>query len=1060
MLYFDSNNGKLYKVTDHLGTKTEIGTIHDVTDDLGTRREIRNLEDYGIQCFSYTENGEITELILENGADMKTDVRQPKGIEKRDICARMEEFAAGVVRNLDGSSIEDIIPILKMACPSLTDEELEDIRIDAEGHIKLSDGIKNKLRASNYQGEIALEDIDFSDEERLMRNPIIHSMFIEALVRTLDALQVSTDVKINESLSVDELMEIVSKVIDGEKIDRNYFEKQLRGYFGEIYCTKTIIAGEVDGIKLRLQMPDASNEPGIDLIDPVTGMKIQVKTGKKKIVDKHLEENWEEEAEDYFFKSGNFGHKMIPVLTVTTVKTESYDGDSKVQSFGLESATITGLIERLLGYGIDPSSKILAQEHAKRSLTANIEATGVSVSGTSTISQIRQELEEQQARNNIAFLEETAVSDATTEVTEPVDTTVVQVEETIVSTEEESAADNNLSLTGTDDGSAILPENMGLVNKIMQSRFGNAFIAATVIAFREFKASLEPDFVNLHQTAAGRRGAQQVASLTNRYNITKQDSIKTKIVKSILGIIFKGASIVKHIAIDYRYIKASGIQEAISMFGNNTYMDEYGQIHIPPVLIVNDLKGLKNLNNTGIKVNGRYIYQVGQKGMLIYGAEGVNSEDISMAVNESQMIKDAIEQMIREKGYEGVSVEVDGVIQGEGEGVRFENGITIIGTDELQNKSADYIDGYVSSSIELKRSMGVMYSQKALISLESIDDTEKLRQALKQGRARKIISKAQYDQLQMPYEELMTMREAGIEIYVDSNEIDENLKKAGITGQIIRKDNQIFIHDYYTQEDVEVEEVGENNSLTDIENMLVNSQKLILIDIKVLANKFQKENILGAYKGLNTLIGNIKLKTGIGQLSETDIKSLGYNLDYNKLPQLTLSKPLQEYTKAEIEDMLTASILSMDTNTEIRIILKAIDKNDALKDLFTQIIKERILAKTALTQNYKEFGLRDKKLEILLGQMLFMQMDNKNKATIDLTYIDSDGTQKEVTGKENDLINKITQDTEKAMRKDEVAINSIIEIILVYGDSYKDKQMAKQLDVNDARNYRAMMAAA
>ena len=49
MLYFDSNNGKLYKVTDHLGTKTEIGTIHDVTDDLGTRREIRNLEDYGFR---------------------------------------------------------------------------------------------------------------------------------------------------------------------------------------------------------------------------------------------------------------------------------------------------------------------------------------------------------------------------------------------------------------------------------------------------------------------------------------------------------------------------------------------------------------------------------------------------------------------------------------------------------------------------------------------------------------------------------------------------------------------------------------------------------------------------------------------------------------------------------------------------------------------------------------------------------------------------------------------------------------------------------------------------
>ena len=56
---------------------------------------------------------------------------------------------------------------------------------------------------------------------------------------------------------------------------------------------------------------------------------------------------------------------------------------------------------------------------------------------------------------------------------------------------------------------------------------------------------------------------------------------------------------------------------------------------------------------------------------------------------------------------------------------------------------------------------------------------------------------------------------------------------------------------------------------------------------------------------------------------------------------------------------------------------------------------------------------------------------------------------------------KIKQDTEKAMRNnDRVAINSIIDIILTYGDSYKDKQLARQLDANDARNYRAMMAAA
>ena len=514
------------------------------------------------------------------------------------------------------------------------------------------------------------------------------------------------------------------------------------------------------------------------------------------------------------------------------------------------------------------------------------------------------------------------------------------------------------------------------------------------------------------------------------------------------------------------------------MFGKNTYMDEYGQIRIPPVLIVDDLTGLENLKNTGIKVNGRYIYQVGQKGILVYGAEGVDYQEISTVINESQMIKNAIEQMIREKGYEGVTVEVDGVTRGEGEGVSFDRGIMIIGNEELENKSAEYIDGYISSSIELKRTVGVMYSQKALISLESIDDTEKLKQALYQGRARKIISKDQYDQLKLTSEDIMELRKNGIEIYVDSNEIDMNLKAMGIVGQIVRRDGKIFIHDYYAQEkeqeEIEVEEIGEEDTLINIEDKLVNSPNPILIDIKVLAKKFQKENILGAYNGLNNLIGNIKLKTGIGQLNKSDIMSLIYNLDYNKLPLLSMldeSKSLQEYEGKDIEEFLNTAISSLDTNTEIKIILKAIEKNKNFNEKdyneFVQIIKERILAKTALTKNYKEFGLKDKKMEILLGEMLYKQLpfavedkDLSNYNNVDITYINERNERVDVQG-ENGLMEKIKQDTEKAMRdNDIVAINSIIDIILTYGDSYKDKQLARQLDANDARNYRAMMAAA
>ena len=121
--------------------------------------------------------------------------------------------------------------------------------------------------------------------------------------------------------------------------------------------------------------------------------------------------------------------------------------------------------------------------------------------------------------------------------------------------------------------------------------------------------------------------------------------------------------------------------------------------------------------------------------------------------------------------------------------------------------------------------------------------------------------------------------------------------------------------------------------------------------------------------------------------------------------------------------------------------------------------------------------MKDKRLEKLLGQLLFKQLDfnledkdPKEEKNFDFTYIDKDGQTRVVNGdkeksennKEEEYVfmRKIVQDTEKARRGDKVAINSIIDIILTYGDEYKEKQIARDMDKNDIRNYRAMMSAA
>ena len=97
--------------------------------------------------------------------------------------------------------------------------------------------------------------------------------------------------------------------------------------------------------------------------------------------------------------------------------------------------------------------------------------------------------------------------------------------------------------------------------------------------------------------------------------------------------------------------------------------------------------------------------------------------------------------------------------------------------------------------------------------------------------------------------------------------------------------------------------------------------------------------------------------------------------------------------------------------------------------------------------------------------MLLLQIDNKDKKKIDLMYKSKDDTEeREIKGSKEDIIGKIMAerkivDSEQGERR-EVAINSIIEIILTYGDDYKNKQVSLDKKEDLITGCRAMLAAA
>ena len=104
---------------------------------------------------------------------------------------------------------------------------------------------------------------------------------------------------------------------------------------------------------------------------------------------------------------------------------------------------------------------------------------------------------------------------------------------------------------------------------------------------------------------------------------------------------------------------------------------------------------------------------------------------------------------------------------------------------------------------------------------------------------------------------------------------------------------------------------------------------------------------------------------------------------------------------------------------------------------------------------YGHYGIKDKKLEQLLGRMLVRQIGNNDKKTTNL--------EETFKGNKEEIIKKILEEKQKleqgTQEEKEVAINTIIEIILVYAEE-NNKEVIRETKEEEIQRYRAMLCAA
>lgn len=529
-------------------------------------------------------------------------------------------------------------------------------------------------------------------------------------------------------------------------------------------------------------------------------------------------------------------------------------------------------------------------------------------------------------------------------------------------------------------------DNLSSVNVLTSMFFVFAFIFATLL--------LNPFFIN---------------------------SLKTHIL-SLFKITQKKISITYK---KYEYISISKDEDKCNIYISNN---------------INDFDK-KLLTNTGLKVNGQTIWQVKDDANLIFVANNVDFKDIAKTLNTSKILNNKIKKLLNLKQNQKIHIDLSAVIDNSLDDIYVDDGMILTNNDTN-----------ISGLYEIASSLAVTYSQKAIISLTNVAN-ENLYNSIINASVRKVITQEQFEYLKNLFEkenknivlELQKLRENGIEIYIVCEDLtmEKVYRNYGITGQIIN--GKLF--DYFTQEQIEIEEIDQSISIKDLENKIFYSQTPLLIDIHILQNLFKtSNNILDTYSMFDTLLGNIKLKFGFKNITEIDVKQFANNIKISSLPNIE---------KEQIDLMLSCNtdnfvtILNIEDGNIIATILNGTKISQENKEILLNIIKARILVKLKLQENNIE-AISDKKLEILLSKLLVMQHANNdstsllNEELIDLSPANA--------------IEKINKLYDKAIKEnDPVAINTIMEIIIYMQDTKVNKFDDRQISTFD---YKQMLAAA
>ncbi|MEA5000689.1 MAG: hypothetical protein VB017_02245 [Endomicrobiaceae bacterium] len=651
--------------------------------------------------------------------------------------------------------------------------------------------------------------------------------------------------------------------------------------------------------------------------------------------------------------------------------------------------------------------------------------------------------------------------------------------------------------TNSSPGS-ILPETFGAVNDlILKGEISMWNMLKEILKKETFYSIIHPvKFVLNHKTQPGQTGAKAVVYSTfiaafTAFNIllfTAAPVLLIPLISLITGLM---ANITTHTLIDYFYLKSSGLQEAVRLYGSEKVkFSESGKLNIAdsqkavPMFVINDKPSnfqefdfkpisVKFKSKDGKEVKGwlgRY------KGASVLFADGANYEDIVNNFRQTRQFSqsnkkisanvDIIEidlnnpdsdikysksgnplaglNALKTNNIIDIQKEVSLLNNKKVEAITINQNIALFIDDNADNIMS-YND--LLSSIELYvKNDNLGTDSKILFTDKYLD---RIIQLIRQDVSKDAKSKEEIEKLTAE-KFMQILKEAksknkDISVVFDQPETTDFNKyfQYGIFSYVAN--GKYF--DSVSGTDVNTKIV------TNFDQVQGFDGSISIIKVSLFKDKIAKSS--GIFTFLNSAMN---IKEMLEKRSVDFVRQTANNFDFNQIPQIS-DGALIDIIKAKDTDKYSLLAKYINDASSIAMYYNGL-KNANEKEIFINTLLERMLAVNLLRQKEAYEGLKDHRLEEILAKALTAKYINNIDSSLkyeDFFSVNDSMTASEV---EQKLLERVSFLTNEAFNKNSPqAINEIIEILPLYADRNTELRTTK-VELINVQNIRGILSAA